>query len=358
MPARPRKSLVVVLSVLLLAVSLFLIVAGIRAAGVHWFDKSAQAPGDTLTLYGNIDLREVQLAFNESGRITGMLAQAGDAVKTGQLLASLDKRRYLADLQRAQASLDAKQAALQRLLSGSRPQDIARLRAVVEADKAELKAKRLTYQRLVRLVRQKAGTQQSLDEARAAMQAATGRLKADQEALDLAIAGPRAEDIAEARAGVAVARAARDLAQIALDDTTLYAPSNGVIRNRIMEPGDMASPSAAVYTLALTTPLWVRAYVDEADLGHIRLGLPASVSSDSFPGHDFKGWIGYISPTAEFTPKSVETTRVRSQLVYQVHVFVCNAHDRLRLGMPVTVHIPLNAKPLPNGETPCAQPKT
>lgn len=357
MPSRPRKSFIIIF-LLLLLVSLFLIGAGMRGAGVHWFNSTAKAPANTLTLYGNIDLREVQLAFNESGRIKGMLAQAGDTVKTGQLLASLDKRRYLADLQRAQASLDAKKAALKRLLSGSRPQDIARLRAVVESDQAELKAKRLTYRRLVRLVKQKAGTQQNLDVARAAMQAATGRLKADQEALNLAIAGPRTEDIAEARAGVAVARAARDLAQISLDDTALYAPSDGVIRNRIMEPGDMASPSAAVYTLALTSPLWVRAYVDEADLGRIRLGLPASISSDSFPGQVFKGWIGYISPTAEFTPKSVETTRVRSQLVYQVHVFVCNAHDRLRLGMPVTVDIPLNAKPLPNGETPCTQPKT
>ena len=358
MPSRPRKSLVIVISVLLLAASLFLIGAGLRGAGTQWFGGKTQGTGNTLRLYGNVDLREVQLAFNEAGRITGMLAQAGDTVKKGQLLAALDKRRYLADLQRAQASLDASQAALDRLLSGSRTQDIARLRAVVEADQAELEAKRLTYQRIVRLVKQKAGTQQNLDEARAAMQAATGRLKADQEALDLAIAGPRPEDIAEARAGVAVARATRDLAQIALDDTALYAPSNGVIRNRIMEPGDMASPAAAVYTLALTTPLWVRAYVDEADLGHVRLGLPASVISDSFPGQVFKGWIGYISPTAEFTPKSVETTRVRSQLVYQVHVFVCNAHDRLRLGMPVTVDIPLNGKPAAAGETPCAPPTT
>ncbi|MEJ2630957.1 MAG: efflux RND transporter periplasmic adaptor subunit [Acidihalobacter sp.] len=358
MPSRPRKSLIIVISVLLLGISVFLIAAGLRGAGTHWFDSGTQTPGDTLTLYGNIDLREVQLAFNEPGRITGMPAQAGDTVEKGQLLASLDKRRYVADLKRAQASLNASKAALDRLLSGSRPQDIARLRAVVDADKAELEAKRLTYQRLVRLVRQKAGTQQNLDEARAAMQAATGHLKADQQALNLAIAGPRLEDIAQARASVAVEQAARDLAQIALDDTALYAPSSGVIRNRIMEPGDMASPSAAVYTLALTSPLWVRAYVDEADLGHIRLGLPASVNSDSFPGHSFKGWIGYISPTAEFTPKSVETTRVRSQLVYQVHVFVCNAQDRLRLGMPVTVHIALNAKPLENGKTPCAQPGT
>lgn len=336
-----------------------LAVALLLAAGAAAFTKYRQhsqtgTERAVLELYGNIDLREVQLAFNEPARIMRMAVQAGDTVHRGQLLATLDERRYRAELQGAEAQLDASRAALARLRAGSRQQDIERLRALVQADTAELEGKQLTYKRLVRLVRQKAGTQQNLDEARAAMQAAAGRLKADQQALALAIAGPRPEDIAEAEAHVAAAQAARNLASQALDDTRLYAPSDGVIRNRILEPGDMASAATPVYTLALTNPLWARVYVDQKDLGRIRPGLPATISSDSFPGRRFRGWIGYISPTAEFTPKSVETARVRSELVYQVRVYVCNANGRLRLGMPVTVAVRPDATPVRSGEAPCA----
>lgn len=342
-----------------IAVALVLIILlGAGAGGYYYQHHRVNATqSDELTLYGNIDLREVQMAFNESARITRMTVQAGDAVHRGQLLATLEARRYRASLQHAQAGVDASQAALERLLAGSRQQDIKRLQALVQADQAELESKQLTFDRLNRLVRQKAATQQSLDEARAAMQAAAGHLEADRQSLKLAIAGPRAQDIAEARANLAGAKATLKLARQALEDTRLYAPSSGVIRNRILEPGDMASPSQPLYTLALTNPLWARVYVDEKDLGRIRPGLPATVSSDSFPGKRFNGWVGYISPTAEFTPKPVETTRVRSELVYQVRVYICNAAGDLRLGMPVTVNIRTDAAPVKRGETPCQRPQ-
>ena len=130
----------------------------------------------------------------------------------------------------------------------------------------------------------------------------------------------------------------RDLA-----DANLYAPTAGVIQNRILEPGDMASPQTPAYTLALTNPVWVRAYVAEPDLGKIHLGMAAAVATDSYPGKVYEGWVGFISPTAEFTPKSVETTEVRTALVYQVHIYVKNPNNELRLGMPATVTIPLTA---------------
>jgi HlyD family secretion protein len=104
----------------------------------------------------------------------------------------------------------------------------------------------------------------------------------------------------------------------------------------------MAFPETPVYTLALTNPVWVRAYVSEPDLGKIKLGMSAEVSTDSYPGKVYKGWVGFISPTAEFTPKSVETTEERTKLVYQVRIYVCNSQNELRLGMPATVVIPLN----------------
>jgi HlyD family secretion protein len=103
----------------------------------------------------------------------------------------------------------------------------------------------------------------------------------------------------------------------------------------------MASPQRPVYTLAMTDPLWVRVYVKESDLGRIRPGMRAEVATDSYPNKRYGAWVGYISPTAEFTPKSVETTEVRSSLVYQVRIFVCNPQGELRLGMPATVTIAL-----------------
>jgi HlyD family secretion protein len=102
----------------------------------------------------------------------------------------------------------------------------------------------------------------------------------------------------------------------------------------------MVSPQTPVLTLALMDPLWVRAYVPEPDLGRIAEGMAAEVRTDSYPGKVYPGWVGFVSPRAEFTPKNVETTDLRTRLVYQVRVFVCDAQGELRLGIPATVTIP------------------
>src|SRR5208283_82216 len=121
-----------------------------------------------------------------------------------------------------------------------------------------------------------------------------------------------------------------------------YAPTNGVIRNRLLETGDMASPQRPVFTLALDDPVWVRAYVPETDLGKIRTGMKAEVTTDSFPGKRYPAWVGFVSPTAEFTPKSVETPEVRTKLVYEVRAFAPNPQGELRLGMPAVVTVLLD----------------
>ena len=146
--------------------------------------------------------------------------------------------------------------------------------------------------------------------------------------------------------------AAVALAQRNFDDTKLYAPSDGVIEDRILQPGDMASPASPVFTMAMPSPLWVRAYVPEKNVGHVRLGQAATVATDSYPGRVYHGWIGYLSPTAEFTPKTVETSELRTALVYQLRVYVCDGRGELRLGMPATVHIDLN-QPAANARPSC-----
>lgn len=325
---------------------------GSAGLAAWYFRNHHPHQADALTLYGNIDIRQVQLAFNGSERIAGMLVKEGDVVRKGQLLATLetDRLKHGVALQQAQAA--AQRQVLLRLEAGSRPEEISKAEADVEAARIEAQNAESTYRRQKQLVEQHFVAQQQADNARAAADAAQARYRAAQEMLKLVKAGPRREDIAAARASLRATEAAQAVAAKALQDASLYAPDDGVIQQRILEPGDMASPQRPVYTLALTDPIWARVYVEEADLGKLKPGMQAEVSSDSYPGKHYRAWVGYISPTAEFTPKSVETTAVRSSLVYQVRIFVCNSANELRMGMPVTVTLPLGT-PAASGVPSC-----
>jgi HlyD family secretion protein len=180
-----------------------------------------------------------------------------------------------------------------------------------------------------------------MDSAKAALDTAEARLAVNRKALALELAGPRKEDIAQGEAQLRADEAALALVRQQLEDADLKAPLDAVVRSRIVEPGDISSPQKAAFTLAITDPKWVRAYVAETDLGSVREGMKAQISVDAFSGRYFPAWIGFISSVAEFTPKSVETTELRSSLVYEIRVFVNDPRDELRLGMPATVHIPL-----------------
>jgi HlyD family secretion protein len=191
-----------------------------------------------------------------------------------------------------------------------------------------------------KMAKQKLASPEDLDRARAQAESAAAEARAADESLALLEAGARKEDIAQARAELGGRRASLVLAQEQLKDATLVAPAAGILRSRILEPGDWASPQTPAFTLALTEPLWVRAYVPEPDLGRVVPGTRAEIRTDSFPDRIYRGWVGSVSPTAEFTPKTVETADLRTRLVYQVRVFVCDPGDDLRLGMPATVTIP------------------
>ena len=328
---------------------LFILIAlvflGVTAVAVWLFSNHGKVGADALTLYGNVDIRQVQLSFNGSERIAGMLVKEGDAVKKGQLLATLDTVRLAGNVDLQQAQLAAQQQLVARLEAGSRPEEIQKAQADLEAARIDADNAEHTYQRIKTLVEQNFVARQQADDARAGAEAAKAKLHSLQEVLKLVQLGPRKEDIASAKAVLNANVAALGVTRKALADASLYAPDDGVIQGRILEPGDMASPQRPVYTLALTDPIWVRVYVQETALGKLKPGMSAEVSTDSFPGKHYHAWIGYISPTAEFTPKSVETTEVRSSLVYQARVFVCNSQDELRLGMPATVSIPLGQPP-------------
>lgn len=330
-----KKAIVVLVAALAAAVGLYL----------SMDDRDVQEDG-RLTLYGNIDLRIANVAFEAQGRIETLLASEGARVQPGELLAVLDNRQPALDREVAQARLAAQRAELAKLIAGPREEEIDKLRADLRAAETEATNAARRAARSGDLAERELASPQEYDDARTAAEAAEARAGAARAALDLALAGTRAEDIDAARAELAMLESQLALAEVRLGYTRLHAPAAGVVQNRILEPGDMASSERPVYTLALTEPLWARVYLAEPDLGRVRQGQPAEIHSDSFPDRSYPGWVGYIAPSAEFTPKTVQTTELREDLVYQARVFVCDPRDELRLGMPVTVTIDLRAAPL------------
>ncbi len=330
------------------------LVAAVIGAGLWWFVfRAAPGPdGHTLTLYGNVDIREIQPAFNDTDVINRMQVSEGAVVKKGELIATIDDRRYAARLAQAKQQADSLKATLDRLVNGSRPEEIAQAKATMEGVRATYENNKILYDRTTGLLPKGAASTEDRDNARAQLNASRENYEAAKQAYILAVKGPRAEDISAARTAYQAATAAAALAEREFADTKLYAPQDGIVEDRILEPGDMASPSTPVYTIALTQPLWVRAYVPETQLGKLALGQPATVSTDSFPGKRYRAWVGYIAPNAEFTPKTVETTELRTRLVYQVRVYVCNSRNELRLGMSATVSVDLSRPAADHGTAP------
>ncbi len=323
----------------LILVAAVIVVAGLGVGAYqHW---RAAPDANRLTLYGNVDIREVYAAFYDSGRIDHMLVQEGDAVHKGELIATLEQSRFADALAAANGQAANQQQVLAALLAGSRPEQIAQAKAQMDALEVVYENDAANFSRYATLAPGGAATIQQRDDAQAAYLNAKQNYEAAKQAYILAVKGARAEDIAAAQGAYDAAKANAALAAQEYKDTKLYAPADGIIEERVQEPGDMTSPSAPVYVIALTNPLWVRAYVPESDLGRIRLGMEADISTDSYPGKTYRGWVGYISPTAQFTPKTVETPDLRAQLVYQLRVYACDPQGQLQLGMPATVSIGL-----------------
>lgn len=312
------------------------IAAAIVGAIVVWRFVGETADGDSLRLYGNVDIREVALGFRVPGTLAVMAFEEGDTVGTGSTLAQLDPEPYREHVQAAQAAVSRAKAQLRKLRAGSRPQEVRRAESrVIEARAVHENATRvLTRQK--ELMADGAGSQRILDQAIAEERASAARLDAALEDLDLTREGFRSEDIAAADAALAAERARLAQARTRLADTQLTAPADGVILTRAREPGTILAAGMPVYTLSLRRPVWVRAYIDEPDLGRIHPGKSAWISTDS-SDRRYRGQIGFISPRAEFTPKTVQTEALRTSLVYRLRIVVEEADDALRQGMPVTV---------------------
>ncbi len=318
------------------------IVAGLAVlAGLGWLGaRQFRGAAPDGALYGNVEIRQVDLAFNSEGRLTQMARQEGDRVRAGDVIAQLDPATYQDALRLATARRDAAQAQLDKLVHGTRPEDIDQARANLAAATAAVANADATFRRQSNLVLTQATPQQAVDDARRALDTARAQVAQTGAALAEAVAGPRVEDIDAARAQLRQAEAAVGLAQTQLARTTLTAPSDGVVMTRVVEPGTVVMPTSIIYSVAITAEVWIRAFAPETLLSRVAPGTEVRVVTDGQPGKAYRGRVGYVSPQAEFTPKTVETPELRTQLVYRVRVRVENPDDGLRQGQPVTVLLP------------------
>jgi HlyD family secretion protein len=258
------------------------------AAGFYYRYEAAEKK-DHLLLYGNVDVRQVDLSFRVSGRLTALFFEEGDFVPRGKLVGVLDKQPYEDEIRQAAAS--------------------------VESIKTSLKNAEKVLKRRQDLIGDGSVSQEDLDNA-----------LSNKEVLS---------------ANLGEAEAALSIAKTNLKFTEVYSPSDGTVLTRIREPGSVVNPTNPICTLSIIHPLWIRAYVHEKELGLIYPGMEAQVFTDTNPDKPYKGRIGFISPQAEFTPKTVETTQLRTDLVYRLRIYVDHSDNQLRQGMPVTVKLPL-----------------
>lgn len=284
----------------IIAVLLVLIIAG----GIFFLTKEKKNPNE-LTLYGNIEIRQVDMSFQVSGQIKQMFKEEGDKVEKGELIAVLDAKDYSANLLKAQADVE---------------------RTLALKNDAESK-----YNRQAPLTQDNTISKQEYD----TLLNTKDKSKADYN----------------------MALAAQEYAQNQLDYTQIYAPDEGIITVRVQEPGATVNKGQIVYTIAKTKPVWIRAYVNETDLGNVTYGQKAKIYTDTIDPNtgekrSYDGYVGYISPVAEFTPKTVQSTDLRTDLVYRIRVYIDEVDDFLRQGMPTTIKIDLKTphpSPLPQG---------
>ena len=251
----------------------------------YLFYQRQETTTHAYTFYGNVERHDVTLSFRVAGRIAIMTKNEGVQVEANTLLAKLDTDTFIAEKDSAYAKL-------------------------LEAKARHLHAEQ-TYERRKKLLQRHAISKDLYDAAQALLD--------------------------ETNAQIMLAKAELEKASIALADTSLYSPTTGTVLARIREPGAIVSATEPVYTLSIDNPIWIRAYLNEPDLGHVHPGQKVLIYTDSRPKKPYHGYVAFISPSAEFTPKSVETTSLRTDLVYRFRVIVDKDHDGLRQGMPVSI---------------------
>ncbi len=313
------------------------LLAALVAAGVLGWHYYAKNPPPALTLYGNVDIRSVDISFRVGGRLARLDVDEGDSVQKGQLIGEQDITPYLNARDHALAAMEAAKAKFELVLEGYRAEEIAQAEAAVNQAKAAAVYAQEFWQRQQTLWKRHLVSANDLANARSSLDQAKANLKAAQDKHAQFQAGSRSQEITNAKAILDQAEAKLAQSTLDLQDTALIAPADGIILTRAVEPGTLLSAGSTVLSLSLTDPVWVRAYIDESHLGQAQPGRQVLIYSDGRSHTPWRGKIGFVSPTAEFTPKSVETPELRTDLVYRLRIIVTDADNQLRQGMPVTI---------------------
>ena len=356
----------------------------------YWQNRSKDDLG-VIPVSGNIEVTDAEVSFRIAGHVEERLLSEGDTVERGQVVATLDRRELEREVALRQAEVKGASAALDELLAGSRPEEIAAAEAAVQQvqagldellagsrpqevkaamasldrAKTEAELQRSEYERQKRLYEKEVISKKEYEAFVAAHEAAEARLKEANEHLELVREGPRKEQIEQARAAVAQAReryelvrkgprqetieqararfeqadAALALAQTRLGYTTLASPLSGVVLSDNVEAGEYVSPGTPVLTVGDLDNVWLRAYINENDLGRVKVGQPVRVTTDTYPGKVYEGRVSFIASEAEFTPRNVQTQKQRVKLVYRVKIDIPNPEMELKPGMPADAEI-------------------
>ena len=335
-------------------IPILIVLAALTAAGVYLYPRFTKGskPQNELVLSGNIETHESLVSFKVQGRIVELPVEEGQSVAKGTLLARLDDADYQQHVRIDEANVHVRQSNLALVLAGTREQEIKATQQNMLDSQADMQQKKADYDRAQRLFSEDAISAQDRDLADTAFKRSQAGFQAAQQKYSEAVEGSRKEDIAVAEANLKQASANLGMSRVNLDYTVLRAPTAGVITVRQAELGEVVVPGTPVVTLADLDHIWLRAYIAETDLGRVRWGQDAVVTTDTYPGKKYHGRISFIASDAEFTPKSVQTYKERVTLVYRIKIDIDNPNHELKPGMPADAHITLTANPAP------AQPQT
>jgi HlyD family secretion protein len=317
-------------------------IAALTAGGFWFFFKDRSTPSDKIFVSGNIEAIEVDLSFRIGGQIATRPVDEGDRVKSEQVVATLDTDTLITQKGSAESELANARAVLDQLEEGTRKEQIESARALYKAAESKLKNARDEYERHQLLFKEKAISGSMFDSKETAFKVAMEEYNNAAERLRELEAGPREQEIRAARARLS--KAEWDLKRLELDiaHSTLTTPVSGVVLTKANEVGEVVLPGATVLTVAAIDEVWLKGYVGERDLGKVKLGQKAAVSTDTFPDKVYHGIVTFISARAEFTPKNVQTREERVKQVYRVKVTIKNPEQELKIGMPAEGWILLN----------------
>lgn len=327
-----------------------LILGIIVSAALYFTLRLTKHNDERIRVSGNIEVTSVELSFKIPGRVTERPVDEGELVKTGEVVARMDPADLLHEAASRRAEVQAARAQLTELETGYRKEDIAQAEAVLQRIEAEAERLRVDFNRQQQLFKKEVISARDFDASRAAYESSQANVREARERLKLLKSGPRKETIDQSRARLRSAEAILALAETRLGYATLVSPVQGLVLSKNIEPGEQVAVGTPVITIGMLDEVWLRAYISETDLGRVQVGQKATVTTDTYPGKKYQGTITFISPEAEFTPKSVQTEKERVKLVYRIKITIPNLNNELKPGMPADADIELDKSKQQDGQ--------